>query len=220
MKRICILGVPLACSLALAFTGPAQAQSPGTKVAVVNVADVFMRYDKAKAFKAEVEKMISPHKAEAETLKKQIMEWQTAVKHPKFDPKDLERYEQAMVANQRKLEDLSRLVAAQVGKIQEGQVVTLFKDLNMATEAVAKSQGFQLVLAHAVLPGEPLTLDSIQRKMSGMDLGSTQPQFFLGSTDITEQVVQSLNNYFRTTAGGGAPATVPGATTGLTRPGM
>ena len=38
-------------------------------LAVVNVGEVFQKYEKAKAFKGELEKIIGPRKAEAETLK-------------------------------------------------------------------------------------------------------------------------------------------------------
>jgi len=212
VKRIITLA--LALTVGLAFAGSAHAQT-GTKVAVVNVGEVFQKYDKAKAYKAELEKIIGPRKAEAETLSKQMKDWAASLQHPSFDKKEQSRYEQAILANKRKLEDMDRQVRTEIGKVQESQIVNLYKDLNAAVEATAKAQGFQLVLAYGDISGDQFTLENINRKMNGMDLGSTTPLFFAGSANITDQVTASLNALFRST--GGAAATVPATPTSAPR---
>lgn len=203
MTKSFILKTALALALGLVCADQARAQATGggTKVAIVNVGEVFTKYEKAAAFKAEVEKVIGPRKAQAETLKKEMEAWQAQMKSPKFDPKEADRYQQAIIANQRKLQDMDREVRAEIGKVQEFQIISLFKDLNQAVEAVAKSQGFQLVLAYGDIVGDPFTVENISRKMNGMDLGSTTPLFFHASTNLTDTVVATLNSHYRTTTG-------------------
>ena len=61
-------------------------QAPPTRVAIVNIGLVFTKYDKAKAYKDQMKKLIDPYALEGETLKKQALSWQAAMKDPKFDP--------------------------------------------------------------------------------------------------------------------------------------
>ncbi|MFO0970248.1 MAG: OmpH family outer membrane protein [Gemmataceae bacterium] len=205
MKQWTIAALSLA--LSLGFAGAARAQT-GTKVAVVNVGEVFMKYEKAASYKAELEKIVGPRKAEADKLKNEIKAWQDAMKHPKFDPKDKERYEQAIVANIRKLEDMQRQVQAEIGKKQETQIITLYKDLNTAIDAFAKANSYQLVLGYGDITGDLFTVENIDRKMKGMDLGSTTPLFMGAGVNVTEPIIQTLNNMYRTSAGAGAPTGV------------
>src|SRR5262249_48595617 len=129
--------------------------------------------------------------------------------HPKFDKKDEERYKQAIIANIRKLEDMQRQVQAEIGKKQETQIITLYKDLNTAIEAFAKANSYQLVLGYGDITGDLFTVENIDRKMKGMDLGCTTPLYMGPSANITEPIIQTLNNMYRTsmTAPGGAGVT-------------
>src|SRR5262249_16456578 len=136
--------------------------------------------------------------------------------HPKFDKKDEERYKQAIIANIRKLEDMQRQVQAEIGKKQETQIITLYKDLNMAIEAFAKANSYQLVLGYGDLTGDIFTVENIDRKMKGMDLGSTTPLYMGATTNITEPIITTLNNMYRST--GMAPAGGTVTPTSGTRP--
>lgn len=200
----------LGLAVALISGGAAQAQTGGTKVAVVNVGEVFMKYEKATAYKAQLEKIIGPRKAEAEKLKNEVKAWQDAMKSPMFNPKDKDRYEAAILANIRKLEDMQRQVQGEIGKLQETQIVTLYKDLNAAIDAYSKANGYNLVLGYGDILGDQFTVDNIDRKMKGMDLGSTTPLFFSPTANITQPVIDTLNAHFRST--GGVPATPVGKT--------
>jgi len=203
----------LALVLGLAFAASAQAQ---TKIAVINVGEVFQKYDKAKQYKAELEKVLEPKKAEAETLKKQIMDWKKALETPDFVKKeDRSKYEQAMLANVRKIEDIDRQLKPQIAKLQETQIVSLYRDLCSAVEGVAKANNIHLVLAYGDVTEDRFNIFNINRLMNGMDLGSTTPIFFDPSVNITQQVADTLNHHHRAAGGTtGVPATP------VSRPGM
>src|SRR5437868_215847 len=100
-----IAAVALACGGRVA----AQQTAP-TRVAIVNIGLVFTKYDKAKAYKVHMEKLLEPYQLEGKKLKREMLDWTEAMKHPKFDSKDRERYEQGVRGHQRKLEDLEMQV--------------------------------------------------------------------------------------------------------------
>src|SRR5688572_6565552 len=106
VKRVKLVGAVLALAWGCLFAGQAQAQTPGTRVAIINVGAVFQKYDKAVAYKTEIEKILAPKKAEAETLKKQMLDWDKTLKSGKLDAKDVPRYQAGIKDCQRKLEDL------------------------------------------------------------------------------------------------------------------
>lgn len=211
MKRIQLLGMGLVLVLSLAFVGRAAAN---TKVAVVNVGEVFQKYQKAKFYKEELDKVVGPKKTEAEALKKQMVDWKKALDENRVKKEDRSTFEQAILNNKRKLEDIEREVAPKIMKLQEAQIVTLFKDLNAAVDAVAKSNGVHLVLAYGDVTEDRFTIGNINRLMSGMDLGSTYPLYFDATVNITGQVIDTLNSHYVSGGGGGTKGTP------VSRPGM
>ena len=201
MKRTKLLCAGLAVGVLAMVAALVQAQvgtstvptSGGTRVAIVNVGAVFQKYAKAKFYKAELDKFLAPKKAEAEQLKAQMIQWKNKMNEPGFAKEQKEQYEQGILANQRKLEDMDRWVRANVGKIQETQIVTLFKDLSDATQRYASANGIQLVLAYGDTTEDRYNIFNINRVMNGMDLGSTTPLFYSPTVDITQPIIQTLN---------------------------
>lgn len=209
MKRFKLLGTGLALVLGLIFAGQARSQ---TKIAIVNVGEVFQKYNKAKTYKEELDKIVQPRKAEAEKLKNEMIAWKKALDANTIKKEDRPAYEKAILEHKRKLEDMERTIAPQVAKIQEGQIVTLYKDLQAAVEMVAKANAVSLVLAYGDVTEDRFNIFNINRLMNGMDLGSTTPLYFDPSVNITGQVVETLNRHYATTGGpaaGGAPPTGP-----------
>ncbi len=201
MKRT-MLALGLAALAMACFSSHFQAQTTtppaATRVAIVNVGLVFSKYEKAKLYKAEMEAMLQPFRLEGEKLKKEMLDWAEAMKHPKFDLKERDRYEQGILANKRKLEDLDREARKLVGKKQEDQIVTLYKDVANTVQAYAQANGIHLVLAHGEqIEGDLYAFPNINRKMQGMDLGSTSPMFFVGGVDISQAIADTLNAPYR-----------------------
>lgn len=193
-------------------TGAPSAGAGASKVAVVNIGAVFQKYEKAKFYKDEMEGMLKPFRLEAEKLKKEILDWKKAMEHPKFDPKERERYEAGIVANNRKLEDLDREARKRIGKKQEEQIVALYKEVNLIVNGYAQSNGIQLVLAYGdPIEGDHFNFGNINRKMQGMDLGVCNPMFFVPGADITGAIIDTLNRRFQANGAEtpGAGAVIP-----------
>ncbi len=173
---------------------PAQ---PGTKVAVVNIGLVFNEYVRAKAFKADLERTLDPYKKKAKTLTDEMKKWADDMRAPNFKPENRAHYEAAIVKHQRELEDMERTVKDLLGKKQEDNLVTLWKEVNMGIEGVAKAYGFQIVLGF----GDPMQKEmlglfpNINRKMQAMDLGSTVPLYLHSSVDLSQAIADTLNRW-------------------------
>ena len=175
---------------------PAPAAA-GPRIAVVNIGLVFAKYDRAKAFKGEIEASLAPIRTEAETIKKNILKYkEDAVKAP-ADKRD--QYEAVIVAENRKLEDLDRSARKAITQKQEAQLAILWKEVNDVIEAYAAANSFQLVLGYGD-PVEPELLKGlgqINRKMNAMDVGSCTPLYISPNIDISNAVAMTLNQRFQ-----------------------
>jgi Skp family chaperone for outer membrane proteins len=176
---------------------PVPVQQQGTKIAVINIGKVFNQYTRAIAFKKNLEENVKPFKDKAKTLNDQIVGWEKALKDGTVAAKDKDNYILAITKNRRDLEDLSVQMQKDLGSKQEQNLVTLWKEVDMGITAVAKAQGYQIVLGY----GDPMDKDllhlfpNVNRKMQAMDLGSTVPLYVDPANDISDIVVFNLNRW-------------------------
>jgi len=192
----------LATMATLSLAGQARAQATGTRVAVVNIGVVFTKYEKAANFKKEMEDILKPYKEQAEKIKKSMLDYENAIKNPMVNEKDKEQYMNYMLTLKRQLEDLDRDARKKIGKRQEDHLVQLYKEVSEQIGRIANSNGIHLVLGFGEPPNEDLmSFMNINRKLTGMDMGSTVPLFFHSSLDISDHVVTALNQAYRATAG-------------------
>ena len=187
----------------------AQAQQ-GTKVAVVNIGLVFNQYKRAQAFKLDLENQLAPYKEKAKKLADDTKRYEDELRtNAKLDVPTQGRYQDQIKANKRSLEDMSAEISRLLGKKQEDNLVTLWKEVNMGIDAVAKAYGFQIVLGY----GDPLEKEllhqfpNVNRKMQAMDLGSTVPLYIHGSVDLSPVIVDTLNKWTEPKGAGGVQPT-------------
>ncbi|MBI3411219.1 MAG: OmpH family outer membrane protein [Planctomycetes bacterium] len=181
----------------------AQGTSPaGTKVAVVNVGQVFAKYKKAEMYKLEMDGLLQPFREQEKKLKAGYEAWQNFL--PKATTaEDRAKCQQGLLDHKRAIEDLQRTIQEKVGKRQAEQITTLYHDVSNAVEAYAKANGIHLVLAFGeqIDGADVFNFPNINRKMQGMDLGSAHPIFFHGSSDISSAVISILNQGVGTVPG-------------------
>jgi Skp family chaperone for outer membrane proteins len=206
VKRTIVLVAGLAALTAAYFGSHLLAQTPGqsapavTKVGVVNIGSVFMKYEKAKIFKAETEQILKPFRDEGEKLKKYILDWQSALQNPKSQLTEEQRKqgERTIIDCKRRLEDLDREARTKVGKRNEEQIVQLYKEINEAVKGTAAAQGFHLIFGYGEpMDGDLLSFMNISRKMQAMDMGSIIPMHITGGLDISDSVVSNLNRGYQ-----------------------
>lgn len=183
-----------------AQTLPSQSPPAGTtRVAVVNIGHVFNKYERAIRFKADLEDALKPYKDRAAKLTKNIQKCEEAIAAKRFRDFSKEEYEEKIVQDKRELEDMSREISKLLGKKQEENLVTLWKEVNLGISAYASTHKIDLVIGYGD-PIEKELLDqfpNVNRKMQAMDTGSTVPLFIGSRADISEPVVQLLNRWAR-----------------------
>jgi Skp family chaperone for outer membrane proteins len=210
-NSVLVLGV--AALLVSGSSSHLLAQQPaGTRVAIVNVGLVFSKYEKAKFYKAELETTLKPYKDKGEKIAAEMKKYGEPLKNKAVtDPKLKEQYEQYLLKLKRDMEDVDMEARKLIGKKQEDQIITLFKEVQGAIQGFAQSNGYHLVLGYGQqIEGDMYSFANINRIMQGMDLGSATPLFLVGGVDISQPVVDTLNAHYR--GGSGAVSATPAST--------
>jgi Skp family chaperone for outer membrane proteins len=185
------------CTYLFAQGTPAPQAQPGTKVAVINIGHVFNKYVRAIAFKKELEDTIAPFKANFKKYQDQGAEWEKQARDPSRTPKEREAAENNVRQIKRTLEDLTVDMQKTLGKRQEDNLVTLWKEVNLGISKVSEAYGFQIVFGY----GDPLDkglmdlFPNINRKMQNMDAGGAVPLYVHGSVDLSHAVTETLNRW-------------------------
>jgi Skp family chaperone for outer membrane proteins len=181
-----------------------------TRVAFVNVGLVFQKYEKYVLYKKEMEKTIEPFRAEAETYKKEILQWQRDLENtdPSRTPKGFnkEQWLEGVKDRKRKLEDLNSRVGKLISQKSEQQLVQLYNEINEAIKAHALDRGFQVVLSYSDPSNLPAnTFPAISRKLQSMEgTGALNFMYIAPGLDISQAVIDTLNRRYTTpTANGG-----------------
>jgi len=205
MHKVMIIGGCLVAATAIYAVGQvvsAQAQpapaAAGTRIAVVNIEALLQNYKRAQIYKADVEKELQPLKAQAEALKKKIMERQSELKVGNFDAVKRKQWEEASNKDMKKLEELEREAALVNNRKVEKELVPIYKEILEAIKAHARSNAIQVVLSYAEDPKiDPFSLASIGRKVSGLEsTGFIAPFYIEPAADITAALADVLNQRY------------------------
>ena len=183
------------------------AAEPKTKVALVNLSYVIKNYSKFKTFQEELKTAVGPfqvkdagYKTEGEKLAKDLQQ-------PTTKDDKREQIEKRMVELKRLIEDNKQDANKALVKKQEEQLRILYMDIRTVVERLAQSRGFEMVLHFndAVTQQDYWNPQNIARKMQA---GALMPMYYVGSLDISNDVVTTLNSTYKAPAG--APAKAPG----------
>lgn len=183
-------------------------EAPPTRIAVVNVKVVFEKYERAIATQKKLHDIAKPYQAKAEKIRDTIRTLEAEFSKPS-GPAFLARtkYEDAIHRSRRELDDLTSEFA-RVKRTHEDEQIFLWKEMNLAAHAVAKQHGFELVLpiGEPVFPeptierpiGDPSGWGLIlHRHYSVRNIDYRAPLYVHGSIDITDRVVNTLNQWVR-----------------------
>ena len=199
----------LAAALLIAFRISASAQTKDnppstgtTRVAVINLGLVFNQYERATALKKEMEDTLTPLKEEAKTLAQNLGLWQANMQKLEVEDPKRKPYEEKIIKARRHLEDMQRSAQFRLGKVQETNLLVLWKDIHQAVKDYSAKHGIELVMAY----GDPIdkelvvTFPQINRKMQAADQGGSVPFFVSPRADISQAVADVLNKRYRAKA--------------------
>jgi Skp family chaperone for outer membrane proteins len=198
---VLVTGIYCASLLAQGTTTPPAntlAAPTGTKVGVVNVGYVFSNWNKAKRLKQELEHAAEPFNRDAKKLQEEMAKWETEVRTTPAMPKqDVEIRQEAIKKNKRELEDLANRMRKVLGKKSEDDLVMLWKESKQCIDKVSQHYGFSIVFGY----GDPLDpalkelFPNVNRLMNAMDGGATVPLYVHGSSDLSDPVARTLNQW-------------------------
>lgn len=202
MKRLTVLvlaitAIPLATSFAPAqapATPPASPAPASRGTAVFNVPKVMREYQKWQYFAQEVNKDRTEKAAILAKKQNELVDLQNKTKTETVTQKRDEMAQQ-MVVLQRQLEDMEKQARKEIDEKSMNHLRTLFGELRTVVDAVAKTNGFDLVLAYpdASTPEEmasPMYLEMKLRTPAAM------PFYVSPNIDITKVVIDTLNKNF------------------------
>ncbi len=208
MKKMILLAAGFAVLAAGAYCGaslfaqgtatPAPAAPTGTKVGVVNVGHVFNNWKKAQRFKVELEQAAKPFNDQAKKLQEEMAAWDAECRKPGALKQTVDNYQESIKKNKRELEDLAGNMRKLLGKKSEDNLVSLWKESNDCIKRVAEAYGFSIVLGY----GDPLDkglmdlFPNVNRKMGAMDAGGAVPLYVHESSDLSNAVTRTLNQWF------------------------
>lgn len=222
MTALAAFTISLLAADALHAQAPAgaapAAASRGT--AVFNVAKVMKDYQKWQYFAAAMNKERAAQAQQLANLRNQILEIENKIRTETVQAQKTQM-EQQMVGLQRQFEDKERAIRKDIDDKSASHLRTLFGEIRTVVEAVAKTNGFDLVMAYpdAITEEErtsPLYFDLKLRPPAAM------PFYVSKNVDITDVVVATLNKHYPAPGpidpgtpgvaptGGNAPAPQPG----------
>ena len=131
-------------------------------------------------------------------------QYEALAKEAQTKPDQREQYEKQARQLKRELEDLSNETQQVMAKRQDDALVLIYKEVQDATQRVAMSQGFDMVLSYndATTSQEYWSPMNIMRKLQQ---GACTPLYFTRGMDISADVVTALNQAY------GRIAPAPGA---------
>jgi Skp family chaperone for outer membrane proteins len=199
MFAAAVVSLALGLSSAFAQTKDNPASIGTTRVAVINLGLVFNKYDRAAALKKELDNKLVPLKEEAKTLTQNLTAWQVSIQ--KLDLGDPKRksLEEKMIQARRQMEDMQRTAQFRIGKLNEDNLITIWKDIHQAVKDYSAKHNIELVMAY----GDPVekelavTFPHISRKMQTADQGGSIPFFVSPRADISQAVADLLNKKYR-----------------------
>lgn len=186
---------------AIGVTSLGQAQNPAapgggapqTKVALINLSQVFKGYTKVTNYANENKTMLEPF-----TTKAKLIQTQIELHTKELEKKDLPEakrfeYEKNLKAYQRQMEDLSNEAKLLFSKKNEEQMLIVYKEVMDMAERYAAAHGFELVMHYNDVPRTATDFYSAGNVSRKIQAGACIPMYIHPGLDITQGVVDTLN---------------------------
>ncbi len=200
MKKLGILsGLGVAAVLVGLYAGgevaPAAAQNKGstaaarTRVALLNIGEVFKNYKKFTKLRDELkamdQKYVEMLKAKASRLEKMQEEYKTATAQKK------EQIESEAKHIKFEMEDIKAKAGKEIGKLQEEQLTLIYREVDQVVRELARDHGFDLVFRYNE-DWDKDTYWTAPKVMARLNQ-PFWPMYYDSGLEITGQVVQLMN---------------------------
>jgi Skp family chaperone for outer membrane proteins len=189
----------VAVSIALTVgTRPLAAQEPPpppTRIAVVNIGDVFRNYARLVDGQKEMVAALAPYKKAGEQLRDESNRLQKISTDPAASVDEKNDATKKLVAIRRQQEDMNLEAQKTVGKKNEQMLIAVYADLEAAVARHAEANQIDLVLTIGEPSGdERMKFANINRKVAAINTGGIVPLYIRPRVDITQAVLKILND--------------------------
>jgi Skp family chaperone for outer membrane proteins len=194
------------------YQQPPAAAPMRTRIALVNLPHVIKSYTKYQAFEHEWQEQYKDFDKKFEGKRSLMGQYQTELQKPNLDQPTREKYEGYVRQLQREMQDMGEEAKKQLGKKRDEQAVIIYKEIEEAVQAFARSNDIELVLHFndAIVPADLYSPMNVQRKLQ---IGACMPMYHHPQMDITAQVISMLNQHYASMSNQGqvqpAAATAP-----------
>src|SRR5262249_29102370 len=187
---------------------PPAAQPPKTRIALVNLPHVIKSYQKYQTFEREWQETYKTFDKQYESKRVLLQQWQAEAQKTPEGPNRRKPEAQGRLL-QREMQDMGEDAKKQLGKKRDDQAVIIYKEIEEAVQVYARARDIDLVLHFNdnIVPADMYNPMNVQRKLQ---LGACFPMYHAPGMDITEYVIQMLNQRYQTmmnqpAPGGAAP---------------
>ncbi len=176
---------------------PRPATSPGTRIALVNLALVYKDYAKAVEFGKETKAALQPFEDQIKELKEQIEAHKKALEQKDLAADLRNEHETKLKARQKQMAKVSNDAQVQFAKKNEEQYPIIYKDALEAAQGYARANGIDLVLHYSDVPADKKEFLSFANVGQKVQTRACMPMYVGPGVDITKEVLALLNEAYR-----------------------
>jgi Skp family chaperone for outer membrane proteins len=177
---------------------PAPAAPLQTRVALVNLGQVIKNYQKFKMYQDQMKTEIEPFQKELEQKKALVAQKQAQAGKPETTQAQREQLQKEIKAIEFEMQNKADDANSSFSKKRVDQLVTIYRDVQDAVAAYARSYAIELVLQYTDgVDAEKYAPANLQQKLGNQ---ACMPIYNDPRMDITPAVITMLNQHMASTA--------------------
>lgn len=202
-RKLTVLMGLLSLATAIGVTSLGRAQNPAapgggtstqTRIALINLAQVFKGYVKVTNFANENKGMLQPYQDKAKGIQLQIEAHTKELEKKDLAESKRIEYEKNLKAYQRQLEDLGNDAKLVFSKKNEEQMLIVYKEVMDIAQRYAQAHGYELVMHYNDVPPNSPDFYSGGNVARKIQAGACIPMYIAPGLDITQGVIDTLNS--------------------------
>ncbi len=201
-RKLTVLIGMLSLATAIGVSSVGQAQNPAapgggttpqTRIALINLSQVFKGYTKVTNFANENKALLQPYQDKAKTIQLQIEAHTKELEKKDLAESKRIETEKNLKAWQRQMEDLSNDAKLVFAKKNEEQMLIVYKEVMDVAQRYAGAHGYELVMQYNDVPTNSPEFYSGGNVARKLQAGACIPMYIAPGLDITQGVVDTLN---------------------------
>lgn len=188
-----------------AEAAPTSSVAARTRVALVNLEEVFKNYRKFQVFKDQFKARADGYEQTLKQKQQRMEALQNEYKKPETSQQRKEQIESEARSIKLEMEDVRQKAQKDLLKFNQDQVSILYREVDAVVREYAGSNGIDLIFRYSEDWNQE-TYNNPENIVRRLGTHHFWPMYYDKSLDITAQVVQILNSRYQGTAATPAPS--------------